>query len=238
MSVRTTIARAASALLLAACAGGEHRGDSATARAPQPTIEGEAGATAAGATTAADSSGATAAAAPRDSTARPTPLPMPEPPARPPADAPVTPASSARRLRDTLRLRGVVAVVGAEPMTEVVLRGDAGRSVRLVGAAQEELRRLSGVEVWVRGRLVPGPTPRPSLEVARYAVLSVGGVPARDGVIAAASGQWYLVTLDGTWHRLPPGAPAALRAQLGARVWVSGRDTNQIASFGVIRPRG
>jgi hypothetical protein len=229
---------AAGVAALAGCAGGEHRPDSTGAstavRTPAPTLAdpGTTSGAAAGA-----SSGATAASLPRDSVAntgrgpggRPTPLPMPQPDSGRPPDGAAAPQGE----RDTLR--GIVAVVGSVPMTEVVLRTATRGTVRLVGAAAGALRRLSGVELMVRGRAADGP--RAAFEVAGFAVRAVDGVPARDGTLVEERGSWFLVTADGGRHRLA-APPDALREQVGARVWVAGAAEGSVASFGVITPKG
>jgi hypothetical protein len=151
---------------------------------------------------------------------RPSPLPQPQP------------QGSARAAGDTLR--GTLLIVGAEPLTDVVLRPATGRSVSLTGDLRDELRALSGVEIWISGTHVPGP--RPSFVVARYAVRTVDGVRAIDGVLATDGDGLALITADGRRHRLTR-VPEALRAQVGARVWVSGEPPTEIASYGIIRPR-
>jgi hypothetical protein len=231
---------AAGLTALAACAGGEHRPDSTGAstvvRTPAPTLAdpGTTSAAAAGA-----SSGATTATMPRDSVGntgrgpggRPTPLPMPP---APDSGRPPNSASAPQGERDTLR--GIVAVVGSAPMTEVVLRTATRGTVRLVGAAGEALRRLAGVELMVRGRAAAG-GPRAAFDVAGFAVRAVDGVPARDGTLVEERDGWFLVAADGARHRLAD-PPAALREHAGARVWVAGVGEGSVASFGVITPRG
>lgn len=230
---------AAGVTTLAACAGGEHRPDSTGAstavRTPASTLAdpGTTSGAAAGA-----SSGATTTSLPRDSVAntgrgpggRPTPLPMPP---APDSGRPPNSAAAPQGERDTLR--GIVAVVGSAPMTEVVLRTATRGTVRLVGAAGAALRRLSGVELMVRGRAADGP--RAAFDVAGFAVRAVDGVPARDGTLMEERGAWFLVAADGGRHRLAD-PPAALRAHVGARVWVAGAGEGSVASFGVITPHG
>lgn len=56
--------------------------------------------------------------------------------------------------KDTLR--GTIAVVGSEPATLVVLRPvGGGGEIALHGDPTRDLRRLSGLEVWVEGRRSP-----------------------------------------------------------------------------------
>jgi hypothetical protein len=126
--------------------------------------------------------------------------------------------------------RGRVAVTGAVPFTRVELRPRAGFPLRLVGELAEEIRPLAGVELWAGGRrTVDG-----ALEVLRYLVLSVDGVPAIDGILVADTSGVYVETIAGTRH-LIPNPPDSLRALPGSRVWVTGDPAAGIAAYGVIR---
>jgi|GEM_PF-510182 len=143
-------------------------------------------------------------------------------------------------------LRGTVAIVGAEPLTEVVLRpAGGGRDVVLQGDVVAELRRVAGVEVWVAGRdagpavgssavAVPGAR---AFRVERFEVRRVDGVPAVDGILVVSGDAAYLRTAAGA--ELPIAhLPTALRGKAGARVWLSGRLDGNIEAFGVIREPG
>jgi len=218
------------ALALAACGGaaGDARDEGGTAGARAgAVIPAGAGATSAPAEPPARDTmpaGDTLAGASGGPGGRPTPLPMP-----PPADTSDRVAPGTGAGRDTAR--GIVAIVGAAPLTDVVLRTGSG-AVRLAGAQLPQLRRLAGVELWVRG--TPVAAPRPSLEVAQFTVRAVDGVPALDGVLAEDQGRVVLVTADGR-RQVLDHPPAQLRDQLGARVWITGTAPGEVASYGVIR---
>lgn len=216
------------ALTLAACVGAAgDAGRTAGANAPVVIPAGD-GATSAPADTlpARDTvrAGDTIPGASKGTGGRPTPLPMPPEPA--------DPADRGRGAADDTA-RGVVAVVGAAPLTEIVLRRAAGGALRLAGAHVPALRRLAGVELWVRG--TPVAAPRPSIDVAQFAVRAVDGVPALDGVLADERGRVVLVTADGRRQALEH-PPAELRDQVGARVWITGTTPGEVASYGIIRP--
>jgi hypothetical protein len=155
----------------------------------------------------------------RPSGTRPSGTPPPTPTVSPPA------AGS-----DTAR--GIVAVVGAVPITEVVLRPATGRPITLTGPLAREIGVASGADVWVRGRRVDSRT----IDVASYAVRSVDGVTAITGTLAADGDRLVLVTDDGRRH-LIARPPAPLRQHVGARVWITGDLATTINAYGVLRPR-
>lgn len=129
-------------------------------------------------------------------------------------------------------LRGTVAIVGSEPGTMVSLRpAEGGAAVLLSGDALTELRRAAGADVWVTGERID----ERSLQVARFEVRGMHGIPAVDGVIAQDGQSYVLVTHDGT--RIPmPRLPAELRGRVGARVWIAGQPDRDPELFGVITP--
>jgi hypothetical protein len=147
------------------------------------------------------------------------------PPAAPPGGAPSAAASS-----DTAR--GIVAVVGAVPITSVVLRLPAGGQVTLSGPLAREIGGASGADVWVRGRRADART----IEVASYAVRSVDGVTAITGTLTADGDRLFVVSDDGRRHAIAR-PPAPLRQHVGARVWVSGDLSTAITAYGILRPR-
>jgi hypothetical protein len=129
-------------------------------------------------------------------------------------------------------VRGVVAVVGADPLAQVVLGAD-GRDVALVGSLRAELGALHGAEVEVRGRAVPNPqgTPPHAVEVARYEIVTIGGERPIVGTLEARVDDLWLAG----WRLL--GAPDELRRAVGAKVWVIGKKENGrlvVQSYGVI----
>ncbi len=152
------------------------------------------------------------------------------PPSATPAATPAaTPPASAPARTDTLR--GKPAVVGSSPFTQVALRPAAGGSVTITGPLAKEIGRASGADVWVRGTR----TER-GFEATDYRVRTVDGVTALDGVLVVEGEGTYLRLADGIRRPLR-SAPAALRAEAGARVWVTGGVDQPVAAFGILRPR-
>ena len=146
-------------------------------------------------------------------------------PAAPPGSGSSTSAGS-----DTAR--GIVAVTGSTPVTQVVLRPPGARSIALTGPLASEIGVASGADVWVRGRRVNDRT----FEVASYTVRSVDGVAATTGMLVADGDRLVLVGDDGRRHVIAR-PPAPLRDHVGARVWVSGDLGTTITAYGVLRPR-
>ncbi len=138
-----------------------------------------------------------------------------------PDGEPGTPAAA-----DTVR--GTVRVVGADPATQVVLRSDEA-TVPVGGAAVDALRRVNGLVVVVRGRLVDG-----RMEASGFRVREADGLPAADGVLEIDGNHAVLVTDDGQRLRYSP-VPTALRARAGARVWIAGEPGGEPRAWGVIR---
>ena len=132
-------------------------------------------------------------------------------------------------------LRGTVAIVGADPETMVALRvvqdDGTARSVLVAGSAAATLRRVEGAEVLLSGRAAGDAPPR--FDARRLVVASVNGQPARDGVLEADGSRLVLrLTTGGRSTIVQP--PAALRALVGARVWITGPADAAPVSYGVI----
>lgn len=128
-------------------------------------------------------------------------------------------------------LDGTIAVVGAAPLTQVVIRPeDASGEVTLHGEAADALRRLTGLEVRLEGERDPE---RHGFAVQRFEVRALGETPAVDGVLIAEGDDVVLVRRDS--QRVPLSAvPASLRQHIGARVWVAGSPEGRVESYGVI----
>lgn len=128
-------------------------------------------------------------------------------------------------------LRGTVAVVGAEPLTRVVLQSLAGEQLRLEGRAAPLLRRLDGIDVLVAGRAVGG-----RLQVGSFRVVGANGRPAADGVLTLEGTTAVLMGPNDVSIRFTP-APLALRDHIGSRVWIAGVAGGEPEAWGVIDPR-
>lgn len=121
--------------------------------------------------------------------------------------------------------RGVIALVGADPMIRVTLRGDPRGTLTLIGAPS--LSTLSGLELWVAGRQRDG-----VYEVKEFAVRAADGVPAIDGVLTERAGALSLVLANGDTAAIT-SAPAAIRPFIGKRIWVT-LSNGEVQTFGVI----
>ena len=128
-------------------------------------------------------------------------------------------------------LRGVIRVVGSAIDEQVVLKPNVGGPVvTLRGSQSDVLGRLSGTDVSVSGKR----TGARSMNVDRFLVRSVDGVPAIDGTLVARDGGYAIVTTADHAEHPIVDPPAALRSHVGARVWITGNPQATIASFGVI----
>ena len=125
-------------------------------------------------------------------------------------------------------LRGAVAVVGAEPLTHVVLRVD-GRQVRLDGPATDQLRQVHGLVVRADGRIRDD-----GMTVTGFRVREADGLPAADGTLEVHGDTAVVVTASGDRLRWTP-VPSALRPSAGERVWIAGPPGSEPRAWGVIR---
>lgn len=150
----------------------------------------------------------------------------------PPAPRPTTPVAGAQTGRsqrvsaDTVR--GVVSEVGSHPMTSVVVRPPAGGAITITGGLAREIARAAGAEVWLTGT-----REGQRFEARGYAVRTVDGEPAADGVLARDGDRLVLVTPAG--RRTIAQPLQALRGMIGARVWLVGPLDGTITSYGVLR---
>jgi hypothetical protein len=132
---------------------------------------------------------------------------------------------------------GTVSIVGSAPMNvQVILRGEDGRAVRIVGPLEPEVRRLSGAEVAVFGQVSSNPDPIVGLQIQAtdFEVLSVDGEPALMGEIVSMDGERAQMRMrDGETVTLT-GAPREFR--VGQKVWIQGPRSFAVQSYGVIRP--
>jgi hypothetical protein len=136
-------------------------------------------------------------------------------------------------------LRGIVAIVGADPRTMAALRitGADGSSRTLVvdGPAAALMRRVEGAEVAISGRAQE--TLAAQFLAQRMVVRRVNDQPARDGTLES-DGDGLVLRLT-TGGRSPVvNASAGLRALVGARVWISGPEDAAPVSYGLIESPG
>lgn len=127
------------------------------------------------------------------------------------------------------KVREVGGGVGGRP--KAVLIADDGKELTLYGqddGADDELRRLSGVRIKVRGLMDHPRVPHgPHVLVETYEIVDVGG-----GVVPSL-GQLASIELDngprllfvedgGRAHLLPQGWGKKMRRHVGARLWMVG----------------
>ena len=136
-----------------------------------------------------------------------------------------------RARRDTVR--GIVTLSGSGPTAQPSLRDAGGMSIGLSGMATSGLNRLEGADVLVRGLRV---TSR-NVVMTDFIVRAVGGTPAWDGRLEQTGSGWALELTDGTGRKRVATAPAALRALVGERVWVSMLPGDVTKEFGQISRR-
>ncbi len=144
-------------------------------------------------------------------------------------------ASPAAAAADTVA-EGTVRVVGPQEAAQVVLRG-AGGELALIGSLSQELRRLSGASVRVRGHPErnPATAPERAVNVADYEILAVDGRRPFVGLVVRRDNRLWLEGRD-TLELV--GAPPDLAARVGARVFVIGdAEAGRVLlkSYGVIR---
>lgn len=118
-------------------------------------------------------------------------------------------------------------MVGVEALPSTVLATDDGQpAMELSGAPL--LSRVAGLRVAVMGKKDDG-----HFRVSRFAVIAANGVRAADGRLTAEADGLVLVTPTGARYTVN-GASAALRADVGHRVWIAGLLDGQVVSYGVI----
>lgn len=133
-------------------------------------------------------------------------------------------------------VRGVVALLGAEPARQVVLRtGNGNTIIALSGMATMGMTRLANAEIVVRGVRI---SPR-DIVVSDFFVRASGGVPAFDGKLAGSDSSGYWLQLsDGSGRKRLSSIPSALRGLEGARMWIAIKPgTGAVQSYGLIGSR-
>lgn len=132
-------------------------------------------------------------------------------------------------------LRGIVTLIGSEPAKQVVLRTNSVTApVALSGMVTSGLARLAGTEIVVRGVKV---TPRDWV-VTSYVVRAMNGIPAWDGVLEVANSSWTLRLTETGLSKRVANVPAALKASVGARIWVTmNTGSSTPLAYGVVPAR-
>ncbi len=161
-------------------------------------------------------------------------------PDAPPAASEPTSVTAAPVIRpgDTV-VTGIVRETGALPLTQLVIQasGTGVAPVAVRGSLKVEIQNLIGAEVRVWGSPTDNqpPTPPRAIEVSGYEVVSVGGDTPVVGTLVEEGGAFFL--MSGAKVRLG-SIPEALRAHIGAKIWVVGTqhdDALSVQSYGIIR---
>jgi hypothetical protein len=125
---------------------------------------------------------------------------------------------------------GVVSEVGADPSTWMSVQPTGGgRPLRLSGDSAAVLRGVTGAEVWLSGATVSD-----GFRVDAFEIRKANGQVVDDGVVSVEQDKVSIRMRSGT-QREVPYAPPALKALVGARIWVTRPVTNQAPTYGLIR---
>ncbi len=164
----------------------------------------------------------------------PLPRPMSEPDAAdtlriipPPISAESAPSSD-----------GTVVVTTFGPFPAVLLLSPGRTPVQLVGPLADELQRLDGGLVAVRGDSIPGAM-GPALRATSYEILEIDGLRPWVGALVPGTGadQWELETGSETLHL--EGLGTDTRLVHDAWIWVTGSRSGgsiSVATYGILRP--
>jgi hypothetical protein len=136
--------------------------------------------------------------------------------------------------------RGIVRVVGSEPLSHVILARAVQPTLAIAEGPQRELLRgLAGVEVMLSGTLTDEkdmtarPGGAPVFRVDSFEVRAVEGLAAHDGVLETSDGVMNLRLASG--ERLAVRyLPSSLRGLHGARVYLVGPLDRAPAAYGII----
>ena len=137
-------------------------------------------------------------------------------------------------------VRGVVRLVGSEPLVTLLVVPSTGDAIMPRGAEGQLLRTLTGVEVMVRGRLTgdyafdAGPRGARVFDMRQFVVRAVDGVAALDGILSRGDDGWMLTAFDGRRHPIAQ-LPSALAELDGARVYLVGPLDRAPQAYGIIR---
>lgn len=156
-----------------------------------------------------------------------------------PARGDSAPAAAAPVGSDTVR--GVIQIVGNDPVTTVLLvpRDTTRPPVALRGEVLPVLRQASGLEVMVRGQRTAArdvgasPAGVPVFAVTDFVVRAADGVTAEDGVLERRGTGYVLRQRDNTVRDIGT-LPLALRDAVGARIYLVG-SLSAPSSWGVLK---
>jgi hypothetical protein len=144
-----------------------------------------------------------------------------------PSPAPVRSASGGAAAGDSLL--GTLRVVGSAPMNVRLTLQTATGSTTVSGPLGDELRRLAGAEVVLRGR-----SNGTDFVATDYRIRSVDGRPVTMGTVLSASGPYLqLRTAEGEIVYLVSPPP---QIQPGQKVWVQGPRGVIVQSYGTVKP--
>ena len=129
---------------------------------------------------------------------------------------------------------GLVRVAGSSPNLQVIIEplAAAETPVEVRGDYRSELIRLDGAKVRVSGTR----SATNQLTVADYTLEEIGGHVLLVGVLRASAETVSLQPASGAVVVLR-AAPADLKAQVGAKVWVILDENGAVTGYGVIRER-
>ena len=171
-----------------------------------------------------------------------TALPATAIPVSPATTLPAPPAAVNRPAQqDTAR--GIVRRVGPDPVSRLSLVSAAGTApLALTGEQQSALAAAEGLEVMVTGTLTTeramdaAPGGAAVFRVKQFVVRAADGVEAHDGVLRETGGQFLLETSP-TARTPIVDLPAALRTQIGARIFLVGPPNRSPQAYGVLRAK-
>lgn len=134
-------------------------------------------------------------------------------------------------------VRGVLSVVGPEPLTALLLTPTSGgAAVAIEGSQALVMRGLSHLEVTAMGRMTSrrsASSPMSSVfEADTFVVRASDRVEAHDGLIARDGDRFLLVSGDS--RTAAAFLPVGLRSRLGARVYLVGPLNRPPVAYGVI----
>ena len=129
---------------------------------------------------------------------------------------------------------GRVRVVGSEPFSQTIVSGND--TVAVAGEYTAEIGRLSGAEVRITGRITDsGQLPARTLEASSYEILSIDGEVPQVGILEREGEIFRLLRSDGESVDLPVLSDR-LKANAGARVWLTLDENSGVVRYGILRP--